>query len=117
MSLERDGGRQRKRWRATKRSVERNEAKGREPRRKAMEQSGIELMEQVKEIPRWTAMEQAIESVTEDSKGNCCSSMAQGRLIVSQTGWFIRAAIFLFVCFSSKKGMKDCVYVDFLLQK
>ena len=36
--------------------------------------SGLELMEQV------------TESVTGDRKGNCCSSMAQWRLIGSQTG-------------------------------
>ncbi|KAF3588069.1 hypothetical protein F2Q69_00030491 [Brassica cretica] len=32
---------------------------------------GIELMEQVTERVIWTAMEQATESVTRDSKGNC----------------------------------------------
>ncbi|CAF1837743.1 unnamed protein product [Brassica oleracea var. botrytis] len=31
-------------------------------------------------------MEQVTESVTGDRKGNCCSSMAQWRLIGSQTG-------------------------------
>ncbi|KAG2288598.1 hypothetical protein Bca52824_048202 [Brassica carinata] len=58
----RDGGRWSKRRRATEKVAERDGT------------SGLELMEQV------------TESVTGDRKGNCCSSMAQWRLIGSQTG-------------------------------
>ncbi|KAH0883903.1 hypothetical protein HID58_059999 [Brassica napus] len=62
LDSQRDGGRWSKRRRATEKVAERDGT------------SGLELMEQV------------TESVTGDRKGNCCSSMAQWRLIGSQTG-------------------------------
>lgn len=55
---------------------------------------GVELMEKVTERARWTAMEQATEGETRDRKRNHCSSMVQGRLIGSQTGWVYKSCNF-----------------------
>nr|VDC71208.1 unnamed protein product [Brassica rapa] len=52
-------------------------------------------MEQVTERARWTAMEQATESETRDRTGNRCSSMVQGWLIGSQTGFMLSKFLYI----------------------
>ncbi|KAH0915265.1 hypothetical protein HID58_029711 [Brassica napus] len=62
MSLERDGGRRSKRRRSKWRRERKQVAKSDRARAESDGTSGVELMEQVTERARWTAMEQATES-------------------------------------------------------
>ncbi|CAN7032249.1 unnamed protein product [Brassica rapa subsp. trilocularis] len=66
MSLERDGGRRSKRRRSKWRRERKQVAKSDRARAESDGTSGVELMEQVTERARWTAMEQATESETRD---------------------------------------------------
>ncbi|KAH0926065.1 hypothetical protein HID58_018321, partial [Brassica napus] len=87
----------RARWRATEQAETEKEASGEERQSKGGDDgtSGVELMEQVTERARWTAMEQATESETRDRTGNRCSSMVQGWLIGSQTGFMLSKFLYI----------------------
>ncbi|CAF2140801.1 hypothetical protein HID58_061681 [Brassica napus] len=95
MSLERDGGRRSKRRRSKWRRERKQVAKSDRARAESDGTSGVELMEQVTERARWTAMEQATESETRDRTGNRCSSMVQGWLIGSQTGFMLSKFLYI----------------------